>query len=239
MSEVKLYSVPDGYALVSVDALRAWGKLDEVKSACVYPAALAQQAPPLAASAEDMAVYDGIAKRYFSDTQPAPSPQPAPVVSDEQIDAATRHLYHNGRPTTKEYRVGIVRAILALRPAVGPMTPEKMREAAMDAMSKIPALANHHSWKGWPGTWQLATAAVNGIAAKAEGGCVMSQSQVPKQDTSDLTFTTTQFEREVLIQSLNCYIDTWRAKQRNIANYVPETPFAITVAGELLEKLRS
>ena len=57
-----------------------------------------------------------------------------------------------------------------LRPAVEPMTPEKMRKAAMDEMSKIPALANHHSWKGWPGTWAFATAAVNGITAKAEGG---------------------------------------------------------------------
>ncbi len=57
-------------------------------------------------------------------SQPAPAPQPAaPVVSDEQIDAATRHMYHNGRPTSKEYRVGIVRAILAMRPAVEPMTP--------------------------------------------------------------------------------------------------------------------
>ena len=53
------------------------------------------------------------------DSQKQPA---APVVSDEQIDAATRHMYHNGRPTTKEYRVGIVRAILALRPAVVPMT---------------------------------------------------------------------------------------------------------------------
>ena len=59
------------------------------------------------------------------------------------------------------------------------------------------------------------------------------------QDTSDLTFTATQFEREVLIQSLNCYIETWRSKQRNIVSYVPETPFAITVANELLVRLRS
>ena len=55
--------------------------------------------------------------------QPAPTPHPAvPVVSDEQIDVATRHMYHNGRPTTKEYRVGIVRAILAMRPADHPDT---------------------------------------------------------------------------------------------------------------------
>ena len=67
----------------------------------------------------------------------------------------------------------------------------------------------------------------------------MNQTQVPPQDTSDLTFTATQFEREVLIQSLNCYIETWRNKQRNIVSYVPETPFAITVANELLERLRS
>lgn len=30
-------AVPQGYALISVDALRAWGKLDEVEAACVYP----------------------------------------------------------------------------------------------------------------------------------------------------------------------------------------------------------
>ena len=36
-------------------------------------------------------------------------------VTDAAIDAATRHIYHNGRPTSKEYRVGIARAILALQ----------------------------------------------------------------------------------------------------------------------------
>ncbi len=30
-------SVPEGYALVSKDMLRAWGKLDEVEAACRYP----------------------------------------------------------------------------------------------------------------------------------------------------------------------------------------------------------
>lgn len=29
--------VPDGYALISKDALRAWGKLDIVEAACVFP----------------------------------------------------------------------------------------------------------------------------------------------------------------------------------------------------------
>lgn len=37
-------------------------------------------------------------------------------VTDAAIDAATRHIYHAGRPTSKEYRVGIARAILSLRP---------------------------------------------------------------------------------------------------------------------------
>lgn len=32
-------AVPEGYALVSVDALRAWGRLDEVRDACRYPLA--------------------------------------------------------------------------------------------------------------------------------------------------------------------------------------------------------
>ena len=34
--------VPDGYALIGIDALRAWGKLDEVRDACRYPIAAAQ-----------------------------------------------------------------------------------------------------------------------------------------------------------------------------------------------------
>lgn len=98
--------------------------------------------------------------------QPAPSPQPAvPVVSDEQIDALAAGNNYPG--TVPGYR-RFARAILALCPQAVPMTPEQMRRAAMDEMNKIPALANHHSWKGWPGTWAFATAAVNGITAKAE-----------------------------------------------------------------------
>ena len=30
-------AVPEGYALVSIDALKAWGKYAEVKNACSYP----------------------------------------------------------------------------------------------------------------------------------------------------------------------------------------------------------
>ena len=33
-------------------------------------------------------------------------------LTDSDIDAATRHLYHGGKPTSKEYRVGVVRAAL-------------------------------------------------------------------------------------------------------------------------------
>lgn len=43
---VPAHAVPPGYALIHEDALRAWGKLDEVRAACVYPvAAPAAQAP--------------------------------------------------------------------------------------------------------------------------------------------------------------------------------------------------
>lgn len=38
-------AVPDGYALISVQALQAWGKLDEVKAACVYPKSAQAPAP--------------------------------------------------------------------------------------------------------------------------------------------------------------------------------------------------
>lgn len=37
---------PEGYALIAIDALKAWGKYDEVNAACCYPnAALAQIKP--------------------------------------------------------------------------------------------------------------------------------------------------------------------------------------------------
>lgn len=41
-----------------------------------------------------------------------PKPTQEVVLTDADIDAATRHLYHGGKPTSKEYRVGIVRAAL-------------------------------------------------------------------------------------------------------------------------------
>ena len=131
---------------------------------------------------------------------PAPQPAPVddlPDLNPEDVvvDVVLKQLggfapvtAHGVRVTHKPSRISVVvdsersqhrnrqlalealRAILAMRPAVEPMTLEEMRKAAMDEMSKIPALANHHSWKGWPGTWAFATAAVNGITAKAEGG---------------------------------------------------------------------
>jgi len=40
-------AVPQGYALISVDALQAWGKLDEVKATCVYPTTAAAPSHPV------------------------------------------------------------------------------------------------------------------------------------------------------------------------------------------------
>lgn len=37
--DVQPKGTPAGYALIHEDALRAWGKLDEVRAACVYPVA--------------------------------------------------------------------------------------------------------------------------------------------------------------------------------------------------------
>ena len=120
-----------------------------------------------------------------------PDLNPEDIVVDvvlKQLGGFAPVTTHGVRVTHKPSRISVVvdsersqhrnrqlalealRAILALRPTVEPMTNEQMRKAAMDEMSKIPALANHHSWKGWPGTWAFATAAVNGITAKAEGG---------------------------------------------------------------------
>lgn len=81
-------------------------------------------------SDQTRASYDYHVKRgatnvrvLYTTPQPAQATQPAEV-TDAAIDAATRHLYHNGKPTSKEYRVSIARAILALRPAAVPMTDE-------------------------------------------------------------------------------------------------------------------
>ena len=54
-----------------------------------------------------------IGTKLYTTPQPAQATQAE--VTDAAIDAATRHIYHAGRPTSKEYRVGIARAILALR----------------------------------------------------------------------------------------------------------------------------
>lgn len=101
--------------------------------------------------------------------KPSPSPQPAAPqageVTDEQIDAATRHIYHNGRPTTKEYRVGIVRAILALRPQAVPMTDEQMLACLAVATHEVPARIP----PGWKKVMR-AVEAHHGITAKAGGG---------------------------------------------------------------------
>lgn len=67
----------------------------------------------------------------------------------------------------------------------------------------------------------------------------MSQSQVPPQTTSDLTFTATQFEREVLICALLKLVEDHASKQRCLATYVPATPDSIVAAKRLIERLRS
>ena len=36
---------PDGYALISIDALKAWGKYGELLNACLFPAEQAEQEP--------------------------------------------------------------------------------------------------------------------------------------------------------------------------------------------------
>ena len=98
-------------------------------------------------------------------SQPAPSPQPAvPVVSDgvkrEQINA----LLNDDSQDSKEMHA-FARAILALRPAVEPMTPEQINEMALqeefllvcDGVEELTEIVR-------------AVEAHHGITAKAEGG---------------------------------------------------------------------
>ena len=77
--------------------------------------------------------YAEYSKALEAISQPAPSPQPAvPGVSDEQIrktvesiqDPDTVPAFHNGYYTLTPDELR--RAILALRPAVEPMTPEQI-----------------------------------------------------------------------------------------------------------------
>lgn len=95
------------------------------------------------------------------------SPQPAQAtqaeVTDAAIDAATRHIYHNGRPTSKEYRVGIARAILALQKnnfshERGPMTERELElidgmiAVQLDHAQRCDAISNRamaEKQKGW------------------------------------------------------------------------------------------
>ena len=85
-------------------------------------------------------MFEAISAARAALSQPAPSPQPAvPVVSDEQIrktvesiqDPGTVAAFHNGYYTLTPDELR--RAILALRPAVEPMTPEQMRAILTEA----------------------------------------------------------------------------------------------------------
>lgn len=73
-----------------------------------------------------MAVYDGIAKRYFSDAKPAPQ---VGEVTREQMVAAVRPLCNTDAVAEKLVDVSMdeYRAILALRPQAVPMTDEVRR----------------------------------------------------------------------------------------------------------------
>ena len=100
--------------------------------------------------------------------QPAPAPQPAaPVVSDEQIKETIDCIDWSQMVTADDYMYMIARAILALRPAVEPMTPEQ-RDAAIDAKLAeygYPANTRNAARAGWYACLQAL-----GITAKAEGG---------------------------------------------------------------------
>ena len=55
--------VPNGYALVSIDALKVWGKYDEVRNACQFPAEQAEQEPVDLSDALEAAFWEFDARR--------------------------------------------------------------------------------------------------------------------------------------------------------------------------------
>lgn len=96
-------------------------------------------------------------------------------LTDAAIDAATRHIYHNGRPTSKEYRVGIARAILALRPERAPMTGDQWTDVLGSAGPDMLDLAKQwadnkvHVYQVVNQAEKIVKAAVlRGIAAQAK-----------------------------------------------------------------------
>jgi len=105
--------------------------------------------------------------------QPAPSPQPdVSVVSDEQIDALAAGNNYPG--TVPGYR-RFARAILALRPAVEPMTPEQWCEvlgtAGVDLLELAKMWSDNkiHVYQFTNEAEKIVKAAVlRGITAKAE-----------------------------------------------------------------------
>ena len=77
---------------------------------------------------------DSIQLTLVVESHAIPATRPVQAeVTDAAIDAATRHIYHDGRPTSKEYRVGIARAILALRPVQVPMKQDEAIAAIKSA----------------------------------------------------------------------------------------------------------
>jgi len=94
--------------------------------------------------------------------QPAPSPQPAvPVVSDEQIDALAAGNNYPG--TVPGYR-RFARAILALRPAVEPMTDDGVDAKCLTIIGHLLSRRERDRI-----VWRMAEAH-HGVTAKAEGG---------------------------------------------------------------------
>lgn len=97
---------PEGYALISVDALKAWGKYDEVKAACCYPNAAPAQVEPEPVVCEmtaERAAYfmrrfrheekllgpnEQAALDFVIATLAAPPQRPWQWLTDEDIEAA-------------------------------------------------------------------------------------------------------------------------------------------------------
>ena len=227
MSEVKLYSVPDGYALVSVDALRAWGKLGEVKSACGYPAAL---------------------------SQPAPSPQPADgwpgdyLLVIKSLGAALRRLTLVAR-TSGGVAGHDPELVSACEQAEQALTMRGIAQAVSQPAApvvsdgvtreQINALLNDDSQD----SKEMHDFARAILALRPQ--TVPTEIPMPSLDINSPTasyspvVTLSDYEQYVLIQALNCYLEDWADKQRVIATYTPSTPPAIECARDLLVRLRS
>lgn len=112
-------SVPQGYALIGIDALKAWGKYEEVRNACrvlMTPQASVVQQQPCGVLKPDEFAGHVFVPRIAGDwsmlgknlyTNPAQQAKPQPLTQEqrEAVFTAANSILENGCPMSWEHAV--------------------------------------------------------------------------------------------------------------------------------------